>query len=680
MSLFAHSLQDSVALIAIGDLGEALAAGLAARIAHDQADPAVLGIVIAFSGVGSAADDAAQGSRFKELPDLLQQIEAGRKPVITVWQGVARDEVCKFGLACHARIMTGDARIGLTYVKRGLVPGAGGTQRLPRLSGLHAAFDLLLSGRIIEADEALRCGLVDFVSEKDALAEAVALVRRLSGTALRRTGLLSMPACQAVDIEHVTAPFLRRLRGQDAPQEIVRLVCLASTHDYALALAEEYATATNIAQGSQAAAFRHVAWAERDLARRVKEESKSARAIQSVGIVGAGTMGTGIAVAFLDVGYDVTLIEADDAALARGVQRIEAIYDRLVVGGRMPDAVRRERLGRLLPRTELTALRSADLVLEAIFEDMNAKSALLAKLDAITKPSCVLATNTSYLNIDHMADGLADPSRLVGMHFFSPAHIMKMLEVVKATHTASDVVATALAVGRRLGKIAVVAGVCDGFIGNRIFSKYRALCEFMLEEGALPFEIDDALETYGFAMGPFAASDLAGLDISWARRKSLALTRHPDERYVPIADQICEMGRFGQKTGSGWYRYDKGKRLRDPEIDALVRAHAAKAGYPQKAWTADEIVARILAVMANEGLQILDDGIAAQASDIDLVLLNGYGFPAYRGGPMFAADQMGWERVVQLMESIASLSGPSFAVTPRIRALAADHSRIHAAV
>ena len=680
MSQRSQSLHDGVASIVIDDLGEALQAGLAERIRHDLADPAVVGIVVIFSGKGGAVDDAAHDTFLNELPDLLQQIEASAKPVITVWQSVARDEVCEFGLACHARILAGDARIALTYVKRGRLPGAGGTQRLPRLSGLPVAFDLLLSGRMMTADEALRCGVADMVSEDDSRTAALALTRRLSGTVLRRTGTLAVPPCSVAEIETVTAPLLRRVRGQDAPQEIVRLLSLASTEDLAWALAYERAAAERFQRGLQAAAFRHVAWAERDLARRVQDESKSARAIQSIGIVGAGTMGTGIAVAFLDAGYDVTLIEADDAALGRGVQRIEAIYDRLVSGGRMPDAVRHERLGRLLPRTDLIALQSADLVLEAIFEDMAAKTALFAKLDAIAKPSCIFATNTSYLNIDRMADGLADPSRLVGMHFFSPAHIMRMLEVVRAGRTASDVVASALAVGRRLGKIAVVAGVCDGFIGNRIFSKYRMLCEFMLEEGALPFEIDDALEAYGFAMGPFAISDLAGLDISWARRKALAPTRRPDERYVPIADEICAMGRFGQKTGSGWYRYDKGKRLRDPEIEALVRAHAGKAGYPQKSWTADEIVARVLAVMANEGAQILDDGIAAQASDIDLVLLNGYGFPSFRGGPMFAADQMGWSRVVQLMESIAALSGPSFAVAPHARALANSQSRIHAAV
>jgi 3-hydroxyacyl-CoA dehydrogenase len=680
MSLLAHSLQDGVALIAIDDLGEALMAGLAARIAHDQVDPAIVGIVVIFPGIGGAAGDAANDARLKELPDLLQRIEASEKPVVTVWQGLARDEVFEFGLAAHARIIAADARVGLTFVKRGCVPGAGGTQRLPRLSGLPAAFDLLLSGRMMKADEALRCGLADIVSDKDVRVEAIALARRLSGTALRRAGALTVPDCDAAEIETITAPILRRLRGQDAPQNIVRLLRLTKSHDYAWALAEERATALRLQQGPQAAALRHVAWAERNLAQRVQDESKSARAIQPVGIVGAGTMGTGIAVAFLDAGYDVTLIEADEAALARGLQRIEAIYNRLVASGRMQDAMRQERLARLVPRADLSALNSVDLVLEAIFEDMDAKMALLAKLDAITKPSCILATNTSYLNIDRMAGDLSDPSRLVGMHFFSPAHIMKMLEVVRAERTAPDVVATALAVGRRLGKVTVVAGVCDGFIGNRIFSQYRALCEFMLEEGALPFEIDDALEAYGFAMGPFTISDLAGLDISWARRKSLAPTRRPDERYVPIADLICEMGRFGQKTGSGWYRYDKGKRMRDPEIEALVRAHATKTGYPQKAWTADEIVARILAVMANEGTHILDDGIATKASDIDLVLLNGYGFPAYRGGPMFAADQMGWGRVVQLMESIAAHGGPAFKVASRARALASGQSRIHAAV
>ena len=672
MAALSHRVQDRIAVIAVGDLGAAIDAGLSGSLAELQAAAAVEGIVVAFSGSQPIEDV----ERVKALPALLQQVENSEKPIVAVWQDTVSDEVCEFGLAAHARIIVAGARLSFTFVKRGRIPGAGGTQTLPRLVGLPLAADLLLSGRMVQADEAFRCGLVDHVATSDGLAEAIAMARSLARTALRRTGALAIAADDA-GLAQATAPLLRRLRGQDAPQEIVRLLRLAATQDYATGLAEEQAVASRLARGPQAAALNYVTWAERDLAHRSRAQSQTARPVQAVGIIGAGTMGTGIAVAFLDAGYDVTLIEMDDAALTRGITRITAIYERLVTGGRLKDAVRQERLARLSPRTDLAVLRSTDLVLEAIFEDMAVKKALFAQLDAITKPSCVLATNTSYLNIDRMAEGLSDPSRLVGMHFFSPANIMKMLEVVRGDRTAPDVLATALAVGRRLGKIAVVAGVCDGFIGNRIFSQYRVACEFMLEEGALPFEIDEALERYGFAMGPFAQSDLAGLDISWARRKALAPTRRPDDRYVPIADRICEMRRFGQKTGSGWYRYENGQRIRDPEIEALVRAHAAVAGYPQRTWTADEIVARVLAVMANEGASILDDGVAAQASDIDLVLLNGYGFPAYRGGPMFAGDVMGWDEVVHQVESIATLGGSSFKVAALAQRLATEKARLH---
>lgn len=672
MVALSHLVQDGIAVIVIGDLGEAMDAGLSGRLAELQAASAVAGIVVAFSG-NQPIEDA---ERVKALPALLQQIEISEKPVVVVWQGVVCDDVCELGLAAHARIIVASARLGFTFVKRGRIPAAGGTQTLPRFVGLPLAADLLLSGRMIRADEALRCGLADYVATSDGLTEAITMARSLAGASLRRTGTLEVTEDDE-GLAQAAAPFLRRLRGQDAPQEIVRLLRLAATKDYATGLAEEQTVASRLAQGPQAAALNYVTWAQRDLAHRSRAQSQAARTVQTVGIIGAGTMGAGITVAFLDAGYDVTLIEMDDTALKRGVARITGIYERLVTGGRLRDALRQERLGRLSSRTDLAVLESADLVLEAIFEDMAVKKILFAQLDTITKPNCVLATNTSYLNIDRMAEGLSDPSRLVGMHFFSPANIMKMLEVVQADRTAPDVLATAVAVGDRLGKITVVAGVCDGFIGNRIFSQYRVACEFMLEEGALPFEIDEALERYGFAMGPFAQSDLAGLDISWARRKALAPTRRPDHRYVPIADRICEMERFGQKTGSGWYRYENGQRVRDPEIEALVRTHATAAGYPQRTWTADEIVVRVLAVMANEGASILDDGVAAQASDIDLVLLNGYGFPAYRGGPMFAGDAMGWDEVVQQVESMSAIGAPSFKVAVLAKRLATNKAYIH---
>lgn len=671
------SLHDGIALITAGASADGLSPALVQALLQVEADPSVNGIVlIGFDEAGAHSVGGASASSV----EILRLMMASVKPVVMLWQGVVRDAVVELGLAAHARVMASDSRIGVHYVKRALVPAMGATQILPRLVGLPAAVDLILSCRMVAAEEAQQIGLVDVVAKDEGRTEALALARRLVGTNLRRLDGLTVPVCTPADFEKASAPLLRRLRGQDAPREALRLIQLAATSTLADGLAQERSTAAGLQQGPQAAALRYVAWAERDLATRANAEMKSARTVERIGIVGAGTMGTGIAVSFLDAGYDVTLIETSETALERGCQRIDAIYERLVTSGRMRQAVRQERRARLHPSTDLDVLSSADLVLEAIFEDMDAKLALWSKLDAIAKPACIFATNTSYLNIDLMAERLTDPSRLVGMHFFSPAHLMKMLEVVRGEQTAVDVVTTALAIGRRLGKLAVVAGVCDGFIGNRIFSKYRILCEFMLEEGALPFEIDDALEAYGFAMGPFAASDLAGLDISWARRKAMAPNRHPHERYVPIADQICEMGRFGQKTGAGWYSYENGKRGRDLEIETLVRDHAAQAGHPQKTWTSDEIVARVLAVMANEGAHILGDGIAACPSDIDLVLLNGYGFPAYRGGPMFAADLMGWERVVHLMEEIAAVSGPAFSVAPISLRLARDQSRATPAI
>ncbi|MGL4324167.1 MAG: 3-hydroxyacyl-CoA dehydrogenase NAD-binding domain-containing protein, partial [Beijerinckiaceae bacterium] len=603
-------------------------------------------------------------------PDVMNRIEACKKPVVVAWHGTALGGGCELGLAAHARVIAQDGKVGLPEVKLGLIPGAGGTQRLPRVIGTAAAIDLITSGRMVSAKEALSIGLVDEIAAGDVRAAAIAKARALAGQPVRRSGTLRPAGEDDNAAQEQEKAALKKARGQTAPGEAIRLIKQAATTDIQNGMTEERRTFLALMAGEQSRALRHVFFAEREVAKVPGLAGVQARPVQSVGVIGAGTMGAGIAVAFMDAGYAVTIIETSAEALAKGQERITGLYARSVKSGRMTPEAMAARLAQARFETQRETLADTDLVIEAVFEDMAVKIDLLTHLEKIVRPDCILATNTSYLDINAMADSLKQPGNLVGLHFFSPANIMRLLEIVRAAKTAPEVLATAVAVGKKLGKISVVSGVCDGFIGNRILAKYRAQCEFMLEEGALPQDIDAALEQYGFAMGPFAVQDLAGLDIAWARRKRLAPTRSKDERYVPLADMLCEQGRFGQKTAAGWYRYDGGKRVIDPTTDAMVRAHQKACGRPQRAFSADEIVGRALAVMANEGARIVEEGIAARPLDVDIVLINGYGYPAYKGGPMFAANEKGWPTIEAQLSALAQADGEAFAPSDLIKRLA----------
>jgi len=517
------------------------------------------------------------------------------------------------------------------------VPGAGGTQRLPRLAGPGAAVELITSGRIISADEALSLGIVDRLAASDLIAEATAIARSLVGQPARRTGELAVPAVDAAAFDAASTKALSRMRGQAAPVEAVRLVQEAGQRSLPNGLAEERATFLRLRDSDQAKALRHVFFAERAAAKVAGLEGVTPRPVETIGVVGTGLMGSGIAVAALDAGYRVIGVEQTEDAAAKGRDRIVALLDRAVKSGRLDVSGRAARLDRLVVTADIGQLSTADLVIEAVFDDLAVKSELFARLGEIVRPDTILATNTSYLDPDALAAVTAGPERVVGLHFFSPANIMRLVEVVRCARTAPEVLATGIAVARKLGKLPVVSGVCEGFIGNRIFSTYRREAEFLVEDGALPHEIDAAMEGYGFAMGPFAVFDLAGLEIAWARRKRQAATRDPAVRYVDIADRLCETGRFGQKTGRGWYAYPEGKRTVDPDVTALIEAARSGRGITPRNVPAQEIIACLLAAMAGEGKAILAEGIAERASDIDLVLINGYGFPAYKGGPMFAA-------------------------------------------
>ncbi|MCZ8181428.1 MAG: 3-hydroxyacyl-CoA dehydrogenase NAD-binding domain-containing protein [Beijerinckiaceae bacterium] len=653
---------------------QAVRQGLLDAIERLDTDPAVGAIVIAGAGrtftAGGDITEFGKPPLLPHLPDVITRIEACAKPVVVAWHGTALGGGCEIGLAATKRIIAPDGSVGLPEVKLGLMPGAGGTQRLPRLVGPVVALDLIASGRMVGAKEALALGLVDAIAAGNLREEAVALAESLIGQPPERVSERPVPASDPTAWEATVAKVKKDAKGRTAPLAAIALVETARAEPFAAGQPKERATFFDLMASPQSKALRHMFMAEREVARVPELAGISPREINHIGVIGAGTMGSGIAVAFLDAGYRVTLMEASEAALQAGLDRVNGLYLRSVKSGRIDETIRLERLSRLTPTTEIKALAETGLVIEAVFEDMAVKLDLLGRLGAALPAETIIATNTSYLDLEVMADALPHPERFIGLHFFSPAHVMKLLEIVRARRTAKEVLATGLAIGKRLKKIAVIAGVCDGFIGNRLLARYRAQCEFMLEEGALPQEIDAALEAFGFAMGPFAVQDLAGLDIAWARRKRLAATRNPAERDVPLVDRLCEAGRFGQKAGKGWYLYAEGKREVDPEIDALVRAHAASTGRAQRSFSAAEIQSRVLTTMINEGAKILGEGIAARPLDIDLVLVNGYGFPNWRGGPMHYADETGLARILAEAEAIAARDGAAYAVARLLRELA----------
>jgi 3-hydroxyacyl-CoA dehydrogenase len=588
------------------------------------------------------------------LPDVCNQIEACGKPVVAAIRGAALGGGLEIALAAHYRIALADAKLGLPEVTLGLLPGAGGTQRAPRLLGAKAALDLMLSGRHLGAKEAHAIGLIDRIGEgDDVLIEGLAYTRALlaARAPARRTrdanGLADHVASRAA-IDVARAETSKKSRGLFAPLRIVDAVRAALESPFDEGLRHERQLFLQCLDSPQRAGLVHAFFAEREVLKAPETRDAKPRAIASVGVVGGGTMGAGIAVAVLDAGLPVTMIECDDAALARGRAHVEKVYDALIAKGRMTPETRVTVLARFSGSTSYDALGAADLVIEAVFEDMAVKQAVFAELDRVCKPGAVLATNTSYLDIDEIAASISRPADVVGLHFFSPANVMKLLEVVVPAHVSADVVATAFELAKKLRKVPVRAGVCDGFIGNRVLAVYRAAADHMMEDGASPYQIDRVLREFGFPMGPFQVSDLAGGDIGWATRKRRAAARDPKARYVQIADRICERGWFGQKTGRGYYLYPDGARsgVPDPEVEAIIDAERERAGIAPRAFTDDEIIRRYMAAMINEGADVVHEGIALRPLDVDVTFLYGYGFPRHRGGPMKYADSIGLAKVL----------------------------------
>ena len=616
--------------------------GLAKALAHAEEAIDIRGVVLTgaaktFIG-GADIREFGQAPVEPTLPTVIEALEALSKPVVAAINGSALGGGLEVALACHHRIASPLAQMGLPEVKLGIVPGAGGTQRLPRLIGIPVALDLIASGRSVKAHEALSLGIVDDVVDTDLTKAAVAVTLELAGSPLRRTSQLPVSPADPADVEKLSAKILAKARGQRAPAEAIRLVTSVA-RPFAEGLADERATFLALRDGQEAAALRHVFFAEREAAKVPGLEGVEPRPVKVIGICGLGLMGSGIAVAALGAGYTVIGLDQTEEAAETGRQRIIGLLERAKASGRIDEAGFAEQVARLSITAADQDLAPCDLVIEAVFDDLAVKTDLFRRLDRVVRPDAVLATNTSYLNPDEIAAATAHPGRVLGLHFFSPAHVMRLLEVVRCGRTAPNVLATGLAVAKKLRKLPVVTGVTEGFIGNRIFSAYRREAEFLLEDGALPHEIDAALEGYGFPMGLFAVYDMAGLEIAWARRKRFAASRDRKERYVEIADRLCEAGRLGQKAGRGWDAYPDGKRTIDPEVTAIIEACRAAKSITSRQFSSEEIISRLLSAMASEGEVLLAEGIAARASDIDLVMINGYGFPAHKGGPMFAKAQ-----------------------------------------
>ncbi|RWF89933.1 MAG: 3-hydroxyacyl-CoA dehydrogenase [Mesorhizobium sp.] len=636
-------------------------------------EPSVAAIVIACAGrTFVAGADITEFGKPVQQPDLraiIAVLETIAKPTVAAIHGTALGGGLELALGCHFRIADSQAKLGLPEVKLGLLPGGGGTVRLPRLVGPLKALSMIVSGTPIGAAEALAAGLIDAVFDGALTAQAVPFASEMAGkggpfTPVReRDGRLDQAELPAFDRQ--AAELAQKARGLEAPIACAQSVRNAIALPFEEALAAERELFVKLVAGDQSRAQRHLFFAEREAAK-VAGKDIVRRKIARVGVIGAGTMGGGIAIALANGGFSVTVLEATQEALQRGLAMIDKNYAVSVSRGSLSEEVKQQRLALFKGSIDYADLVDCDLIVEAVFEEMAIKKDVFGRLDAVAKPGAILATNTSYLDVNEIAASTSRPQDVVGMHFFSPANVMKLLEIVRAEKTAPDVLATIVELARRIGKVPVVVGVCHGFVGNRMLAARGTESEALLLEGATPQQIDRVFTDFGWPMGPFQMGDLAGLDIGWRNRKARGET-------AMIADTLCEQGHFGQKTGRGFYLYENGSRTPapNPEVEALIRDKAAEKGIAPRAIGADEIIERALYPMINEGAKILEEGIAARASDIDVVWVNGYGFPVGKGGPMFWAGLEGLDKIIGRLDHWHERTGKDvFKPAPLLRQMA----------
>ena len=684
-----YTVRDGVAVITMNNppvngLGNALRAGLMEGLKRAESDPAVKAVVLIGAGKAfSGGADIREFGKPREKPDLFEvndQQDAMKKPLIAAISGFALGGGLELALGCHYRLAEPKAQLGLPEVKLGILPGSGGTQRLPRIVPMAEALRMMTTGNPISAQRAKDLGLVDEVVSGDLLQAALQFAQRKPP--VRR--IREMPAKLEGDLEAFFAKARDQVaaesRGYPAPLEIVACAAAAASLPFDEGRKIERERFARLVASAESKALRHMFFAERQTGKipDVPEDTQ-VRPIRKAAVIGAGTMGGGIAMCFANAGIPVTLIDMTQEAVDKGMQRIKGNYAATVEKGRLTAVDMDKRMALIQGNSNLGKVADADIVIEAVFERMDVKQELFKKLDGIVQQGTILATNTSTLDVDKIAAATTRPEDVIGTHFFSPANVMRLLEVVRGKKTAKDVLATTMKLGKTLKKVPVVSGVCDGFIGNRMLEKYVQQSLFLLEEGATPAQIDGALQRWGMAMGPFAMYDMAGNDIGWEIRKRRAKER-PDMVYSKFADRICEKGWFGQKSGRGWYRYEKGSRkpVPDPEVEKLLENYRKEIKVTPRKIADDEIVERCIYALANEGARILDEGIALRASDIDMVYLTGYGFPPYRGGPMFYADQVGLDKVLSSIKRFQDgYQGSQWQPAPLLAKLAKEGRRFN---
>ncbi|CAM8661666.1 multifunctional fatty acid oxidation complex subunit alpha [Comamonadaceae bacterium] len=668
----------------VNALSAAVRLGLFDAIEQGEAQPEVGAVLIVSEGktfiAGADIREFGKPPVPPSLPDVCNRIEACSKPVVVAMQGAALGGGLEVALSAHYRLALPGAKVGLPEVDLGLMPGAGGTQRAPRLMGVKAAAAFMLSGKPLGAHAALEAGLLDHVidSSLTALDAGLACANELlaQGAPVRRVRVIAIanPEIALSELSALEQDTAKKSPGLYSPLKILEAVRASVELPFDEGLSLERRLFMGCIDSPQRAGLIHAFFAEREVSKVPEARGAAPRTVASLAVIGGGTMGAGIAVAALDAGLPVTMVERDADSLARGVVNVTKVYDGLIAKSRLTEAHKMATLARLRPSTDFADLAAADLVIEAVFEDLEVKKAVFQQLDAVCKPGAVLATNTSYLDIDAIAAATRRPQDVIGLHFFSPANIMKLLEIVVPARVSPDVVVTAFELAKRMKKVPVRAGVCDGFIGNRILASYKQAADYMMEDGASPYEIDAAVRAFGYPMGPCQVTDLAGGDIGWATRKRRAATRGPKARYVEIADRICERGWFGQKTGRGFYLYPQGARTGqpDPEVLAIVDAERTRKGITPRSFTPEEIMRRYMAAMVNEGAKVLADGIALRPLDIDVTFLYGYGFPRFRGGPMKYADTVGLANILADIQAFAQEDPLFWQPAPLLEKLVAE--------
>ena len=664
--------RDGVAVITlqsppVNGLGYAVRSGLQAALEAATADDAVDALVV--TGAGKMFSGGADIREFGQspppgtphLPTVIDAIEASEKPVVAAIHGFALGGGLELALGCHVRLAAAGTRVALPEVTLGIVPGAGGTQRLPRLIGVPAALEVIVGGSMVPAARARTLGILDDVVEGDVVDAAVTRARRMvdERIPIRRASATDDRVAETRGKPEVFVAFkkkmARRARGFEAPYACVECLEAAANLPYAEGTAKEREIFVQLLASDQSKAQRHAFFAERQVAK-IADVPKDTplRPIKTAAVIGCGTMGGGIAMNFANAGIPVTVFEVSHEALDKGLGIIEKNYAATVSKGRLSQEDMDTRLGLISSTVSYDDLSDADVVIEAVFEDMALKREVFGQLDAACKPEAILATNTSTLDVDEIASATSRPDKVIGTHFFSPANVMKLLENVRGAQSSAETIATIMKLSKTIGKIGVLVGICDGFVGNRMLYAYRRQADFLLEEGALPDQIDKVIYDFGMPMGPYAMGDLAGLDVGWRIRQRQAATRPAHLRYSTVADRVCELGRFGQKTNAGWFRYEPGSRtpIPDPVVNELVLQVSADNGFTRREVSDQEILERCMYPLVNEGAKILEEGLAQRASDIDVVWMYGYGFPRYRGGPMFWADLVGLGTIYDVMRRL----------------------------